>query len=455
MPTGSKPSFSEPVPNLCRIIQIGDVHFPDHKDAGSAVDKKDSALRKVFSNAIGVSGFQQSLRSLIKVLQENKIDAVTFMGDLTTFGDLTGYQECVALFAKSLLSPGGELISPDKLVVVAGNHDVDRDLALSKGSPAKFEPLNKALSQKSIPEMTINELDDRKVTNSAGTVALFGINTCIGCGEARYISDSLVDGYRDPKDKSHVETFKQALKSAFLTFAKNSGKSIRGFEVLDAPALHGDALGKISEALEHIPFDELIVLVGHHNLLPQHVPRLAPYTEMVNSGALRRALTLSERPVLYLHGHIHTSDTERVSDPAKPHGEAICISAPAFEDGFNILEIAFDENKSPLGCRVIPYRMSTAGMLDKQSAIVIPFGGIPKRVMSAKQLAIMTFVTERYTCYIRDIFDELPNEDIWPDNREGVILQTIEELYWAGLIKRERVGSKIEEQRVSSVTQIV
>lgn len=78
----------------------------------------------------------------------------------------------------------------------------------------------------------------------------------------------------------------------------------------------------------------------------QRMTRLAPYTELVNSGAVRASLMEAGRPILYLHGHIHTDPVEVLSVPG---GDAlVCISAPAAEDGFNIIEVVFTRSGKPL-----------------------------------------------------------------------------------------------------------
>jgi len=447
-------SDAEFIPKLCRIIQIGDVHFPDHNEGSATVDNKDPALSGTFARAIGASPFQQSLRSLIKVLGAKEFSAVAFMGDLTSYGEVSGYEECVKLFAKSfrLSSADDALIAPDKIMIVAGNHDINRDVAVANGSPAKFKPLNKILSNESFLPFHVNSIDQRNVPNDDGPLMLLGINSCLGCGETRHIAEALTSKI---KDKNLAKKFIDKLNAVVDELVSEGDKPVQLFEVLDAPIVHSDVVADLCDILNDQPKEKVVILAAHHNLLPQQRPRLAPYTELVNSGAIRRTITSSGRPVIYLHGHIHTSDMETITDPSKPQGEAICISAPAFEDGFNVIEIAFEQDGRPLGCRVLPYRASGAGSINKDREIVIPFGGLPRSVMSSHQMEIVSFVRKRHTCYIRDLMDDLPHTNFKGNGRDMLIKRTVEELYWAGLILKESVGKSEAEQRVTSVTNIL
>ncbi len=445
---------AEYTPTLCRIIQIGDVHYPDHNDASSTIDNKDPALTGAFSKAVGTSPFQQSLRTLLRVLEARNFCAVSFMGDLTSYGEIDGFEECVKLFAKSfrLSSVDDALIKPAQIMVVAGNHDINRDEAVSKGSPAKFKPLNEILEKHNFLPFNIDSIDKRNVPKTDGPIMLLGINSCLGCGETRHIAEALTSKI---KDKELAAKFLQKLNEVVDEIDTETDKPVHLFEVLDAPIVHSDVVTELSDVLNNESKSKVIVMSAHHNLLPQQIPRLAPYTELVNSGAIRRTITSSGRPVIYLHGHIHTSDMERITDPSKPNGEAICISAPAFVDGFNIIEIAFEKDGRPLGCRVLPYRASGVGALIKEQELIIPFGGLPRSVMSPQQLEILSFIRKRHSCYIRDLIEEVSNDCFDGADRNLLIRRTVEELYWGGLIRKESVGTSETEQRITSVTNIL
>lgn len=121
----------------------------------------------------------------------------------------------------------------------------------------------------------------------------------------------------------------------------------------------------------------LLVIAAHHNLLPQRLTRLAPYTELVNSGTLRASLMAAGRPVIYLHGHIHEDPIEIMAMPA---GQAvISISAPAAEDGFNLLEFNFTRSGLPLSCHINPWRFNAAGILHRAPASTVSLIGRRRR----------------------------------------------------------------------------
>jgi hypothetical protein len=87
------------------------------------------------------------------------------------------------------------------------------------------------------------------------------------------------------------------------------------------------------------------------------MPRIAHYSEFINGGAVRTKLLNFDRPLIYLHGHLHTSPIEVVRVPDRARSAIISISAPLFRDGYNVIEVAFNQDAVPLGCRVIAYRL--------------------------------------------------------------------------------------------------
>ena len=98
------------------------------------------------------------------------------------------------------------------------------------------------------------------------------------------------------------------------------------------------------------------VLVGHHNLLPQKIPRISPYGEMLNAGFVRSQMLGLDRPIVYLHGHIHQDPVEVVSDPRLPDSKLVLISAPEIKDGFNEIVFYISEHDDLVGIRLIPHR---------------------------------------------------------------------------------------------------
>lgn len=101
--------------------------------------------------------------------------------------------------------------------------------------------------------------------------------------------------------------------------------------------------------------------MAHHNLLPQRIPRILAYGEMLNAGFLRQMLHASRRNVIYLHGHIHEDPIEVISVPgseiaSRDERKIVSIAAPALKDGFNEITLFFGVENDVFLVRVTKYR---------------------------------------------------------------------------------------------------
>jgi hypothetical protein len=124
----------------------------------------------------------------------------------------------------------------------------------------------------------------------------------------------------------------------------------------------------------------------------------------VNSGALRAALEELERPVVYLHGHIHQDPVEILR---VPNGmPLVSISAPEISSGFNMIELVFTRDGIPASCRIVKWRFDGAGFLKSEAPATISLIGyrrmstdisLPKLfqvILDAKQLYWSQLVTD-------------------------------------------------------------
>jgi hypothetical protein len=175
------------------------------------------------------------------------------------------------------------------------------------------------------------------------------MNSCWGCGEEEYIPEL----FRKPIAQAIEVTLKGA----------DQAKAIQLYydRQLDTPAIAIDALSSVVSGIGSSSLSVLPVVVAHHNLLPQRTPRLAPYTELVNSGAFRLSLEDLGRPVVYLHGHIHDEPMEVLHPPKG--APLVLVSAPEILAGFNIIELVFTPAGLPLACHIKPWRFDGSGVL--------------------------------------------------------------------------------------------
>lgn len=348
-----------------RLLQIGDVHLISNVGNKAFVDDKDTTFPLNLKNIISRSPIKTVFRRIFEIIKEQDIDAVLFMGDLTDYGKLEGYTAGASYIASALQIGSKGLFRDIPVGIVPGNHDINRALALKPGISTKFAPLVEALVGAGLPALPINKAIHRSLEKENARVELFLLNSCWGCGEESYIP---------PEFRIQIA---EAIKAVMT--GTDSEAAIRAYydRQLDTPAISEEMIESVVRKMETLPGSAIPVLVAHHNLLPQRRPRLAPYTELVNGGALRGALGELGRPAIYLHGHIH-------EDPVKvlqfPGGfPVVSISAPDIPKGFNLVDILFGENTVPLACHITPYRVDKSGILKRETTISIALNNGRKR----------------------------------------------------------------------------
>lgn len=402
-----------------RILQVGDVHLPGAAHSRRSVDAKDKRFPADLRNMIAAPPTKRVFQAIYKVLETEPIAALLFMGDLTDIGRLKGYQACARYIRNALQLGQGEQFETLLTGIVPGNHDIDRELAKQPGTATKFEPLQKALSEAGLGPLPVGKpvwMDVRE-GHAAAKIAL--LNSCWGCGEREYIP---------------VE-FREAVFTAIenAISAGSDETAVRAYydRQFDTPAFSNDTITELAN-LES-KGSELLVVTAHHNILPQRLPRLAPYTELVNSGAIRATLTDLARPVLYLHGHIHEDPVDVLQVPG---GEPlVCISAPEASSGFNILELTFTKVGVPLSVRIIPWRFNASGILRPAKPILISLIGTRRRAHSRTLPEIYALLLNSNQMY----WDELLKAagSVFTEDAESQLEEAIETLFADGRVSIE------------------
>lgn len=346
-----------------RLLQLGDIHFPDAKAAAQAVDNKDAGIPSNLVQAISFNGLEQVIREILRVREgANQPLGLLLCGDLTTGGDVAGYEDCLKYLAKSLEIDDASVWPDASLHAVPGNHDVDRSTTDPAATDlfAKFESAQAAWDR-----LRPNIFEPRDARTTSLSKSTFGIrvislNSCLGCGEWR---------------SRLLPTLPTELLEQIEPYFKEQQETPYGFfERLDTPAFHEKAIDKVNAEIKQTETHCACVVLSHHNILPQRTPRIDVYTEVINAGLIRGQLLALERPVIYCHGHIHSDPIEIVRGVNQSRaGMLVCISAPMLSDGFNILDIAFSQSCSPLGVTVRRYRDSGGGVFTWSPSVRIPF----------------------------------------------------------------------------------
>lgn len=344
-----------------KIIQVGDLHYPQYKDTVVG-DLKDDSVPTGLSSVVTPNQLQLVMRKISKISDDEDISGIIFCGDMTTYGNHTEYEKCITYLNKSIEVGDQRKWPNESLHVVPGNHDVNRQLCDPKGIELynKFIPLEKYWSNIGRDDIIPIQQIRSSVINSAGnSVNIFSLNSCIGCGEKRHLPEKI--------------------RTKLLKLFKEHSKGVPGKDVfelfgeqLDTPAFTNEDVGSLVDEIERLDDESIPLVLAHHNVLSQAIPRLEIYTELINSGLFRSRLASCSRPIIYCHGHIHDDSVEQVIDHKYPLSKIVFVSAPLLKNGFNIIEVEFARNKLPVGCIIHKYKSRSSGSIDNTESIRIP-----------------------------------------------------------------------------------
>lgn len=398
------------------FIHIGDIHFPDNYNK-HILDHKDKGLGTEFVESISPNPFQKVSRELARVYGKCDVRAVLFSGDLTSRGNVSGYEACVDHFVKLLAIDDAN--NRVQFHVVPGNHDIDRNEAFFGDHTKMFDLFTEIWKRRGLDVLEPNVVRASLIDESDCKVQFISLNTCVGCGQTRHypefisgIIDSTIKGM-DLNDKEKFELF---------------------CEKLDTPAACQDDIMKVEEFVnENKECNGVPVILAHHGLLPQSTIRTDIYTEIINGGHIRRVLNTIQYPVIYCHGHIHQDPIEVVTQPKYAKSNLISISAPEYPNGFNLVEVHFGSSGIPLGCNVRPFRTSDYCTVKEESNVRIKFN-------------IFDNLDDYCDDDLKEVYKLIPPEDIRFNDLQQIINATdkiieelglvsiVEQLEWLGVL---------------------
>ncbi|MBZ0105943.1 MAG: metallophosphoesterase [Sulfuricella denitrificans] len=405
---------------------IGDIHYPEHKLATSSVDIKDKGISSGIVSRIAPNKLKKVSDEITRQLtKNNSIRAVLLCGDLTSKGNIEGYRECLQ-YLRSVLNLSNKEFWQDKhLHVVPGNHDISRH-SITAGTDIfkKFEGIRQAWLDIDRTEMQpdrvrVSDIEDPEKSKTR----IFSVNSCVGCGEQRYLPESI---------RSELQAL---LESYSASSGADTAFDLVG-EQLDTPVIDEEHISDISESIRELQkLSDIPVLLAHHGLLPQIIPRLQIYSELLNCGTVRFALTSLGRSIIYCHGHVHADPVEIISQPQHGPGKIIIISAPLLIDGFNVINLIFSEDGVALGCEVVPIRLEHGCIVEKD-AIRIPLL-TQRHIMPTKSILRDAFDATNSTAQrFKQISESLSSQG----SDERLISNALLELEWMGLVEIDNRG---------------
>ena len=346
---------------LLRFVQVGDIHYPDTSST-ALLDYKDGSFPEAIASQAAPIPLQSVFRDVIRQIQDG-VNGILLHGDLTSKGDLSSYINCVDLIKRIIFLENNEnLNGAIKLHVVPGNHDVNRSLSVnSEGNFfKKFLPLKECWDNISPDIFCIDKplITDFPVGNSF-KLSLISLNSCIGCGEKRFLPSQIAD----------------KLVSIFNNYSREVGKD-NAWELLsedlDTPAFSNDDIDRICNYLNDNNID-IAIVSSHHNILPQALTRISLYSEVINAGLVRSRLSRISMPVIYCHGHIHDKPIELVKSSRRDCAPLICVAAPKADEGYNLINIFIGNNNRALGVFIVNYKIQRDGMVEMDKEYRIPF----------------------------------------------------------------------------------
>jgi hypothetical protein len=258
-----------------RLLHVGDVHYPEAV-AERLTDLKDRAFPSHIVESSVLKPLELVMRELLSQV-ELGCDGMLLSGDLTDFGDLKSYKACVEYLRPSIDSMG-----PERIHAVPGNHDVDRSAIPAGGVNmlAKFGSIRNVWEGLGLPVLAVDGARITEITSpTGGRAQVLSVNSSFGCGEKRYLPEGIADELTE-LIKKHAATLPPI--DAFRLVG----------ETLDTPAFQHKDIEQACGGIAATSDNSVPVVLSHHNLLPQALPRIAMYTEIFERRCCQVATSL-------------------------------------------------------------------------------------------------------------------------------------------------------------------
>ena len=431
------------MPDSIRILQIGDIHLPEWQESQSDVDRKDKAFSKEIADDLSHPRLRGVLKRLHDIANHGEIDCVAVMGDLTSWGKTEFLSPAVDIVDTLVRRTDG---SRPLMIGVPGNHDVDKAEAAVLGKAGKFKSFSSAFESRGWMRPPTEDCVSLTLKSRGGrSVASLLVNTSIGSWSTHFLPGKLAGEYSENAlGKAPLDISPDARKDVgAATNGSGHDRSEQLFLQMDTPYISQRSVATLSDKLLETDGSTAIV-VAHHNLLPQRIPRILPYGEMLNGGYFRQLLHSSNRNIVYLHGHIHEDPIEVISVPGnkvsgKDERKILTVSAPALSDGFNEITLFFGADNDVFLVRITKYRpnsFNVIGNYSDQDTVYIPLKRHLNELIIGNAKKLWQRVKELKVANWPQILPEAEKLGVDEDELEMIFLK----LFCCGLVTIGQLG---------------
>jgi len=422
------------------LIHIGDIHFKYIDKNYNHTLIRDSSFPPKLLRALSSKGCESIIYNLSEEMRANPL-AILVSGDLCVSGDVDDFKNCLE-FLKLRIPPNFFSSDPfQKIFLVPGNHDIDRKEYSEDSILPKFQPMVNALKERDFPEMPLDAIEAKEICGEkSGKALIIAINSCYGCGERRLY----------PKE----------IREAIGKFLDADPYS-KDFEDLDTPMFNTENIDSLANCIRNSNINCVPIILSHHNLLTQNVLKVELYAELINSGYMRDVLISLNRPILYLHGHLHNDPVEIISSPYYKYSKIICISAPLLfpntryksrNFGFNKIKIFYSNDLTPIGCEIINNKF--ADLSPEKRIVRVRFWDLPHTMalMTDQEKDLLKLMDREM--YLGDL-KQISDKKVGRISSLEEIEKLVEELDWLGLVeyRKESETNPLGMRKVCRVVQ--
>lgn len=439
-----------------RLLQIGDIHLPEWENGNTRIDDKDTDFSEEIKADIVTFPLHSILKRISEIATSGTIDAAVCVGDFTTRGETQFIEPAVEII--NFLLTDSFIEHAPLIFGVPGNHDVSRTDAMKLGAIEKFAILEAAFEKFGWPPPPVDDCVRYEIRSQGGQmVPIHLLNSSIGSWSPHLLPSSISAELSDKNigGKPFSLTKDSSVSELAIGLEADVGFSDRldqAYNQLDTPYFPARALQTLRGYADDVISDAILV-VAHHNLLPQTIPRITHYSELLNGGQVRKLFQNINKTVIYLHGHIHDDPVERISTvrPQNLDGcetEIICISAPPIWEGFNEICLFLDEEDEIFLVRVTEYRPDELGNVanfSDQVSKYIPVKGRVEHLVTPSVQRVWSSIRDKKTLSWREITKIGEKQNLNEQQIEHALLS----LFCCSLVHIGGLGRDVVRWRIS------